>query len=97
MSRPPHSPSDGSRLLKSLSFYLLRVLLLRLVTWLREMSGVLSPIGTGAIGESDVVRLSGLEFEPIKVHYLVPCRDEVAHELLLRIVRCVYLGQRPEL
>src|SRR5262245_9910512 len=35
--------------------------------------------------------------EPIEVHHLVPGADEVAHELLLRIVAGVGLGERAQL
>src|SRR5690242_8954850 len=37
------------------------------------------------------------QIEAIQVHHLVPGRNEVMHELLLRIRAAVDFGQRPEL
>ena len=37
------------------------------------------------------------EIEPVKVHYLVPCRYKIVHELLQGILTCVDFRQGPEL
>ena len=37
------------------------------------------------------------EVEPVKVHYLVPRRYKVVHELLLGVLTCVNFRQGPEL
>src|SRR5260370_23217311 len=37
------------------------------------------------------------EVEPVEVHHLVPRRDEVAHELLLRVIARVDLRERAQL
>src|SRR5690606_35264467 len=37
------------------------------------------------------------EVEPVEVHHLVPRRDEVTDELLLRVVAGVHLGERTQL
>src|SRR5260221_5412459 len=39
----------------------------------------------------------GEQIVPIQAHHLVPGRHEVAHELLLRVVAGVDLGQGPQL
>jgi hypothetical protein len=41
--------------------------------------------------------LAASEVEPIEIHDLVPGSDEVAHELLLAVGRCVDLGDSAEL
>ena len=47
---------------------------------------------------NDVLFLFALpELEAIKIHYLVPCGDEVMHELLLCIVASVDFRDGPEL
>jgi hypothetical protein len=41
-------------------------------------------------------RLRSCEVEAIEIHNLVPCSDEITHELLLGIDAPVDLGDRPE-
>src|SRR6266700_1291646 len=40
---------------------------------------------------------SGSGVEPVEVHHFVPCRDEVVHELLPRVVARVDLRKRAQL
>src|SRR5436190_12334100 len=59
----------------------------------------LMPIGECAAGVSRrrLVPISSGEVEAIEVHHLGPCRDEVLHELLLRIVARIDFRERAEL
>src|SRR6202012_4000853 len=51
-------------------------------------------------GSRDLLPAAGTtsgEVETIKVHHLAPCRDEVLHELLLRVRAPVDFGEGTEL
>src|SRR5690606_15200683 len=51
----------------------------------------------GRPGRVTASTASALQVEPVQVHHLVPRRDEVVDELLLRVVGRVDLGDRPQL
>ena len=75
---------------------------LRRRRWLTQGCGCRSNPGPGlanAFGVNPTTTLSidSRQIEAVEVHDLVPSRDEVVHELLLRIRTCIHFGKCPKL
>ena len=43
------------------------------------------------------VLLSDLQVEPVKVHYLVPCRRKILYELFFCVLTGIYFGESSQL